>query len=52
MDLFIFGYYAVVCGTLAYSAPLLETSFRRVLLGLTTGVIAAVALPYVRDWFF
>ncbi|MFT4715307.1 MAG: hypothetical protein ACI861_000055 [Paracoccaceae bacterium] len=49
MDLFIFAYYGAICGVLAYSAPLLETSLRRLLLGLTTGLIAATAMPYVRD---
>lgn len=49
MDLFVFGYYGVICGLLAYSAPLLETGFRRLLLGLCTGLIAAVALPFVRE---
>ena len=49
MDLFAFGYFAVICGALAVSTPLLETGFRRLLLGLTTGVISAVALPFIRD---
>ena len=49
MDIFTFSYYALICGLLAYSAPLLETGFRRLLLGLTTGVIAATALPFFRD---
>jgi hypothetical protein len=52
MDLFEFGYFAIIGATLAYGAPMLETSFRRILLGLTTGIIAAVALPYVRELFF
>ncbi|NOX72337.1 MAG: hypothetical protein GXP03_01490 [Alphaproteobacteria bacterium] len=52
MDLFEFGYFALICALLAYGAPMLETSLHRILLGLTTGVIAAVALPFVRNLFF
>lgn len=51
MDLFILAYYGAICGVLAFGAPLLETAFRRMLLGLTTGLIAATAMPYVRDIF-
>lgn len=49
MDLFVLAYYGAICGVLAYTSPLLETAFRRLLLGLTTGLIAATAMPFVRD---
>jgi hypothetical protein len=48
LDLFAYGYYALICGFLALGVPLLETAFRRVLFGLTTGAIAAAALPFIR----
>jgi hypothetical protein len=51
MDFFFLTYYGAICGVLALGAPLLETAFRRLLLGLTTGLIAATAMPFVRDMF-
>jgi hypothetical protein len=52
MDLFTLGYYGLICGALAYGAPLVDSSFRRLLFGLTTGLIAATLLPFVRSYFF
>lgn len=49
MDLFTLGYYGAVCGFLAAGAPLLEGRLKRLLFGLTTGLIAATALPFLRD---
>ncbi len=44
-------YYGAICVVLAWGAPLLETAFRRVLLGLSTGILAAALLPFVRAYF-
>ena len=44
MDIFALAYYALICALVGWGAPLLETGFRRILFGLTTGAIAAVAL--------
>ena len=49
MDLFTIGYYGLICGLLAYVVPLLQAGLHRLLFGLTTGAIAATALPFVRD---
>ncbi len=51
MDLFAIGYFAIVCGFLAISAPKLENGFRRLLFGLTLGVIATTALPFLRAYW-
>jgi len=51
MDLFAISYFGVICALLAWGAPLLETSFRRILFGLSTGLLAAALLPFVRAYF-
>lgn len=50
MDIFAIAYFALISAFIGWGAPLLETGFRRILFGLTAGVIAAVALPFVRVW--
>ena len=52
MDLFVIGYYGVICGLLAWVTPRLNTGFHRLLFGLCTGIISATALPFVRSHFF
>jgi len=44
------GYYGAVCAVLAWTTPLLDKGFHRFLLGLCTGLIAATALPFVRQY--
>ena len=51
MDLFAFAYYGLICLFIAWSAPLQESSFRRILFGLTSGLIAVTAEPFVRTYF-
>jgi hypothetical protein len=50
MDLFIPLYAAIVSAFIAWGAPLLDGAVRRILFGLSAGVIAAAALPFVRAW--
>jgi hypothetical protein len=50
LDLFVYGYYAAVCGFLGLGAPILDGALRRILFGVSTGAIAAAALPFVRAW--
>ena len=50
MDLFIPIYAALVSAFIAWGAPLLDGAARRILFGLSAGVIASAALPFVRSW--
>jgi len=49
MDLFALGYFAVICALLALGSPLLAGRLQRLLFGLTTGLIAVTALPFLRS---
>ncbi|NOX40488.1 MAG: hypothetical protein GXP05_08230 [Alphaproteobacteria bacterium] len=52
MDAFSIAYFGLISALLAYGAPFLQTTFRRILFGLCTGLIAAVLMPLVRGYFF
>jgi len=52
MNAFSIAYFGVICALLAYGAPFQQTTFRRILFGLCTGLIAAVLLPLIRGYFF
>jgi hypothetical protein len=41
-------FYALVCGTLAATAPAMERRWARFLLGIVTGVVASNVLPLLR----
>jgi hypothetical protein len=51
MDPVTLSYYAVVCGTLGFLAPRLGRPFKRLVVGVVVGVVAAGALPLMRGAF-
>ncbi|MFQ5437426.1 MAG: hypothetical protein ACE5DK_01200 [Paracoccaceae bacterium] len=50
-DPFSVLFWALVCAFLGWGLPHLQTTFRRILYGLTLGIIAATAFPYVESYF-
>jgi len=48
MDLFALGYFGLIGAFVALGAPLLQGRLQRLLFGLTTGLIAVTALPFLR----
>jgi len=51
MDLFAIGYFALACGFVAINAAKLNSGFHRLLFGLTFGIIAATAMPFLRSYW-
>ncbi len=61
MTLFAILYFGLVGAFLGWGLPLLDSRFRRILFGLSAGLIAAAALPFAeararqtlqQDWLF
>jgi len=50
LDLFVLIYAALVSALIAWAAAYLESGLRRLLFGLSAGLIAAAALPFVQAW--
>ena len=48
MDPVTLTFYGIVCGLLAYAAPLLGRGPVRFAVGLAVGLVAAGALPHLR----
>jgi len=49
MDPTSMTFYAIVCGVLGVSAPRFDSAWFRLAFGAVIGVIAAFALPYIRQ---
>ena len=50
MTLFAILYFGLVGAFLGWGLPLLDSRSRRILFGLTAGLIAAAALPFAELW--
>ena len=50
MDITALVFYAIVCGVLSMMAPNLGGRLSRLALGAAVGVVAAVLLPFLRDF--
>ncbi|WP_421850706.1 hypothetical protein [Oricola sp.] len=50
-DLVNMTFYAIVCGALSAFVAIFQQRLRRIIVGAIVGIVAAIALPYLKMLF-